>query len=99
MRPLTPTEIITDWLLAGPYYLLENATFAAGWALNGLPEEREGYLRDLETWVGYHWQVAPHENPGPYIQALRNRLTYEEIEGANWQQIAEALVAADRKTN
>lgn len=94
MSLYTPAEFITGWLLSGPEYLRENAMFNAGLALNGLPEDRDSYLLDLEAWVGYHWNVGPHENPGSHILALRDRLTYDEIEGADWQQIAEALVAA-----
>lgn len=94
---LTPTEFITGWLLSGPDFLREQATFYAGWAITGFPDESQGYLADLEAWVGQHWGVRQHEMSSQHNQALRDRLTYEEIESADWRQIAEALVAADRK--
>jgi hypothetical protein len=99
MGAANPTDFIIDWLLSGPEYLRENAMFNAAWVLNGSPDDREGYLRDLMTWVGYHWNVQPHETVGTHIQALRDHLSYEDIEGANWMLIAEALVAADQRTS
>ncbi|MEV4079715.1 hypothetical protein AB0J43_05420 [Nonomuraea fuscirosea] len=97
MSDLSPTEFITWWLLndKAPAYLREDAMWRAQRAIDdAYTGDRQHYLGELETLVGYERNTAREHCD--YASHLRDALTDEQIEAADWAKVAEALVAAGK---
>ena len=96
MPPSTRSIFICNWLLTGPEYLRENAEHLAQKALD-FPDERASWLADLEAWVGFHWNYNEHEAVSDHTRSLRERITYDDIERADWWSIAKTLLAVEKE--
>lgn len=86
------TAYLIEWIGNAPASLRNEAIYRAREALEYQPDA-ESWLRDLKGLISYHWNFRPWQQVSDHTRKLRETLTHEQIEAADWAAIARALTA------